>query len=275
LDGEHLPAGFGDEALRLAKAPGSAEQVIANPQLQAAPDADDTAGRRASLCSVILIRLSCGMIPFPLSTIFAYYWRSCRRLPSLYQARAAPTRKKETMPIVSRAIRQMYASLVALWAITAIHHAYEAARYPALHYPSALVGGVGAFPVLLTLTLARLGRYERTGGMLAYYLYTAIVVLVWVGLVGVYLSANYYVLRNLLYLTHAAPLATLRDLWSVEQTPPNDLFHEGAGSLIFEGAGSLIFFFAIWVAIAWLRLERERRLTAASPQGIQKANTLT
>jgi hypothetical protein len=171
------------------------------------------------------------------------------------------------MPSDWHAFRQMYASLTALWAITAIHHAYEAARYPALHYPSALEGGVGGFTILLLLTLALLGRYERTGGMLAYYVFTAIVGLVWVGLVGVYLSANYYVLRNLLFLTHAAPLSTLRDLWPVEQTPPNDLFH--------EGTGSLILFFAIWVAVAWLRLERDRRRTATSLQGVQKVNALS
>src|SRR5215831_11502421 len=111
------------------------------------------------------------------------------------------------MPIVSHALRQMYASLIALWAVTAIHHAYEAARYPALHYPSALVGGVGGFTVLLLLTLALLDRFERTGGMLAYHLFTAVVVLVWVGLVGVYLSANFYILRTVLFLTHAAPIA--------------------------------------------------------------------
>jgi hypothetical protein len=175
--------------------------------------------------------------------------------------------EEETMASVSHTFRQMYASLVALWAITAIHHAYEAARYPVLHYPSALVGGVGAFTVLLLLTLALLGRYERAGGNLVYYLFTAVVVVVWVGLVGVYLSANYYVVRNLLFLTHVAPLATLRDLWPVEQTPPNDLFH--------EGTGSLIFFFAIWVTIAWLRLKRERRHTSASSQGVQKASALS
>jgi hypothetical protein len=171
------------------------------------------------------------------------------------------------MPIASHTIRQMYASLVSLWAITAIHHAYEAARYPALHYPSALVGGVGGFTVLLLLTLALLGRYERTGGMPAYYLFTAVVGLVWVGLVGVYLSANFYVLRNLLFLTHAAPVAILRDLWPVEQAPPNDLFH--------EGTGSLIFFFAIWVALAWLRLERARRQTTVSPQLAQETSALS
>jgi hypothetical protein len=175
-----------------------------------------------------------------------------------------PRRKKETMSIVSHAFRQMYASLIALWAITAIHHAYEAARYPAQHYPSALVEGVGAFTVLLLLTLALLGRYERTGGMRAYYLFTAVVAVVWVGLVGVYLSANYYILRNLLFLTHAAPVAVLCDLWPVEQTPPNDFFH--------EGTGSLIFFFAIWVAIAWLRLERARRQTVVPPQQAQEAS---
>jgi hypothetical protein len=161
----------------------------------------------------------------------------------------------------------MYASLVALWAITAMHHAYEAARYPALHNPSALVGGVGGFTVLLLLTLALLSRFERTGGMLAYYLFTAVVGLVWVGLVGVYLSANFYVLRNLLFLTHAAPVAILRALWPVEQAPPNDLFH--------EGTGSLIFFFAIWVALAWLRLEWARRQTAVSPQRAQETNALS
>jgi hypothetical protein len=171
------------------------------------------------------------------------------------------------MTPASRVFRQMYASLVALWAITAIHHTYEAARYPALHYPSALVAGVGAFTVILLLTLALLGRYERTGGMLSYYLFTAVVVLGWVGFVGVNLSANYYVLRNLLFLTHAASLATLRNLWPVEQMPPNDIFH--------EGTGSLILFFAIWVAIAWLRLESARRHTVASPQSVQEANALS
>jgi hypothetical protein len=163
--------------------------------------------------------------------------------------------------------RQMYASLVALWATTAIHHAYEAARYPALHYPSALLAGVGGFTVLLLLTLTLLDRYERTGDKLAYYLFSGGVILVWVGLVGVYLSANYYVLRNLLFLTHTVSLATLRDLWPVEQVPPNDLFH--------EGTGSLIFFFALWVAFAWLRLERARRQTVISSAQAQKANALS
>jgi hypothetical protein len=171
------------------------------------------------------------------------------------------------MASVSHTLRQMYASLVALWAIVAIHHAYEAARYPALHYPSALLAGVGGFTVFLLLTLALLDRYERTGDKPAYYLFSAVVILVWVGLVGVYLSANYYVLRNLLFLTHIASLATLRDLWPAEQMPPNDLFH--------EGTGSLIFFFAIWVAFAWLRLERARRQTVVSPQQAQKANALS
>jgi hypothetical protein len=177
------------------------------------------------------------------------------------------TREKEIMASDSRTFRQMYASLIALWAITAIHHTYEAARYPALHYPSALVAGVGAFTVILLLTLALLARYERTGGMIEYYLFTAVVVLGWVGFVGINLSANYYVLRNLLFLTHAAPLATLRRLWPVEQVPPNDLFH--------EGTGIMIFFFAIWVAVAWLRLERERRRTATSLQGAQEARALS
>jgi len=177
------------------------------------------------------------------------------------------TRKKETMTIFSHAIRQMYISLVSLWALTAIHHAYEAARYPSLHYPSGLWGGVGGFTVLLLLTLVLLGRYERTANRHVYQLFTAVVLLVWVGLVGLYLSADYYVLRNLLFLTHAVPLSTLRSLWPVEQVPPNDIFH--------EGTGSLIFFFAIWVAVAWLLLERERRRTVASPQRIQEAAALS
>jgi hypothetical protein len=41
LQGEHLPAGVGNEALQLAKAHGSIEQVIANPQLQPTADTDD------------------------------------------------------------------------------------------------------------------------------------------------------------------------------------------------------------------------------------------
>jgi CDP-diglyceride synthetase len=170
------------------------------------------------------------------------------------------------MTIFSHTIRQMYTSLVALWAITAIHHAYEAARYPALHSPSAL-WAVGGFTVLLLLTLVLFGRYERTASLRVYQSFSAVVLLVWVGLVGLYLSADYYVLRNLLYLTHAAPLATLQGLWPVEQTPPNDLFH--------EGTGSLIFLVAIWVAVAWLRLERARRRTVASPQRVQTADTLS
>jgi hypothetical protein len=174
-------------------------------------------------------------------------------------------RKKGAMSIMSHTIRQMYTSLFALWAITAIHHAYEAARYPTLHSPSALWAG-GGFTVLLLLTLVLFGRYERTASLRVYQFFSAVVLLVWVGLVGLYLSADYYVLRNLLYLTHAAPLATLRDLWPVEQTPPNDLFH--------EGTGSLIVLVAIWVAVAWLRLERERRRTVVSPQRVQKADTL-
>jgi len=171
------------------------------------------------------------------------------------------------MASASHTFRQMYASLVALWAITAIHHAYEAARYPALHYPSALVEGVGGFTVLLLLTLALLGRYERTGGMISYYFFSVVVIVVWMGAVGVYLSGYYYVSRNLLFLTHAAPLATLRTIWPVEQAPPNDLFH--------EGTGSLIVFFAIWVALAWLRLERSRRQTAISPERAQETSAFS
>jgi len=176
------------------------------------------------------------------------------------------TRKKETMTIFSNTIRQMYTSLVSLWALTAIHHAYEAARYPSLHYPSGLWGGVGGFTVLLLLTLVLLGRDARTASRHVYQLFTAVVLLVWVGLVGLYLSADYYVLRNFLFLTHAVPLSTLRALWPGEQVPPNDIFH--------EGTGSLIFFFAIWVAVAWLQLERARR-TVASPQRVQKADALS
>jgi hypothetical protein len=168
------------------------------------------------------------------------------------------------MTSVSHTLRQMYASLIALWAITAIHHAYEAARYPALHYPEALLAGVGGFTAFLLLTLALLDRYERTGSKQVYFLFSAVVILLWVGVVGVNLSANYYVLRNLLFLTHAAPLATLRHLWPVEQVPPNDLFH--------EGTGILIFFCALWVAVAWQRLESARRHTAVSLQDAQKAN---
>jgi len=177
------------------------------------------------------------------------------------------TRKKETMTIFSNTIRQMYTSLVSLWALTAIHHAYEAARYPSLHYPSGLWGGVGGFTVLLLLTLVLLGRDARTASRHVYQLFTAVVLLVWVGLVGLYLSADYYVLRNLLFFTHAVPLSTLRDLWPGEQVPPNDIFH--------EGTGSLIFFFAIWVAVAWLYLERARRRAVASPRHVQKADALS
>jgi len=42
VHGEHLPTGFGNEALQLAEALGSAEQVRANLQLQSASDSDDT-----------------------------------------------------------------------------------------------------------------------------------------------------------------------------------------------------------------------------------------
>src|SRR5262245_58763501 len=106
----------------------------------------------------------------------------------------AMIREKETMATVSRTFRHMYASLIAVWAITAIHHAYEAARFAELHYPSALVEGVGAFTVILLLSLALLDRYERTGSMIWYYLFSAVVIAVWVGAVGAYLSAYYFVL---------------------------------------------------------------------------------
>lgn len=159
------------------------------------------------------------------------------------------------MSILSHTIRRMQTSLIFLWALVAIHHAYEAARYPVLHYPSALLDGVGGFTAILLLTLALLRWYERTGSKPVYYIFSAVVLLIWVGLVGLNLSANYYILRNLLYATHALSLATLRNLWPVEQVPPNDLFH--------EGTGILIFFFALWAAFAWLRLERARRQKTA------------
>jgi CDP-diglyceride synthetase len=169
------------------------------------------------------------------------------------------------MTIFSNPIRQMYTSVVALWAITAIHHAYEAARYPSLHHSSGLLG-IGEFTILLLLTLFLLEGYERTGSLRVYQIFSAVVFLGWVIIVGVYLSADHYVLRNLLFFTHAVPLSTLRNLWSGEQVPPNDLFH--------EGTGCLIFFFAIWVAIAWLQLERARRHTVATERHVQEADAL-
>ena len=73
VHGEHLPTGFGNEALQLAEALGSAEQVIANLQLQSSSDSDDSGRAPGGL--FLLCHMICsfkGMIRSPLSKHFAY-----------------------------------------------------------------------------------------------------------------------------------------------------------------------------------------------------------
>jgi hypothetical protein len=63
VHGEHLPAGLGNEALQFAEAFGSAEQMIANPQFQSAPNRDYSGGtlRRFLLLCHVLCHAICSI----------------------------------------------------------------------------------------------------------------------------------------------------------------------------------------------------------------------
>jgi hypothetical protein len=151
-----------------------------------------------------------------------------------------------TEATASRTSINLYLSVVFLWAMVAVHHAYETARY---HLPR-LVGGVFLPTAVLILTLILLSWHVRTGSRRVYLAFSALVWAWWIGLVGLFISADHYVARILLFFMNT-PLETLRRLWPGEQVPPNDAFH--------EGTGVLIFFCSVWVAIAWVQFEKRRR----------------
>src|SRR5262245_37208193 len=129
------------------------------------------------------------------------------------------------MTIPSQAVRQARGSVVALWAVVSVHHAYEAGHY---QDPGKLLG-LGFATVMFAVALVALGRYERTGSQRAYALFTAVTLVWWVGLVGMYMGAYNYLLKNVLFALHAGSPAMLSALFPTEHLPPADVFHEGSG----------------------------------------------
>ena len=142
------------------------------------------------------------------------------------------------------AVQRVRTSVVALSAVVAIHHAYEAGHY---QDPPKLLG-LGFAVVLLAATLAALRRYERTS-LWAYALSSATLA-VWIGLFGLYQGGYDYLTKNVLFALGAAP-ATLTTLFPTEHIPPTDVFHEGSGILMFV--------VAIGLALAWRQLAVDRR----------------
>lgn len=125
---------------------------------------------------------------------------------------------------------------------SAFHHAYEAGHY---QDPGKLVGLAFA-TAMLAVVLVALGQCERTGSRHFPGIFTAVTLVWWVGLVGLYMGAYNYLLKNVLFGLHAISPATLSALFPTEHLPPADIFHEGSGLLMAV--------LAAWVALAWRQL---------------------
>ena len=105
---------------------------------------------------------------------------------------------------------------------------------------------------MLAVALVALGRYEGTGSRHACAVFTAVTLVWWVGLVGLYMGAYNYLLKNVLFALHAVSPAMLSALFPTEHLPPTDAFHEGSGLLMAV--------LAAWVALAWRQLLVQGRL---------------
>lgn len=149
-------------------------------------------------------------------------------------------------------VRQARASVVALWAVVSIHHAYEAGHY---QDPPKLLG-LGLATAVLAVTLVALGRWERTGSRRAFSVFTFVTLIAWVGLFGLYMGTYNYLLKNFLFILDPAATPTLLALFPTEHIPPTDVFH--------EGSGALMALFAVWVALTWRQLAIQQRIRAGS-----------
>jgi cellobiose-specific phosphotransferase system component IIC len=163
-----------------------------------------------------------------------------------------------TMP--TYAMRLVRLGVISSWAVFSIHHAYEAG----LAHSNGPIGIVVISSVILLATLALLERYERTGSQPVYALFSVVTLLWWVGATGLVEGFYGHVLKDILYFFfHVAPAALPRTSLGLTYDVPTNLFGEVTGVLPFV--------FAILVAVAWFRLEVQRRAEAAARRG-QQAN---
>jgi hypothetical protein len=163
-----------------------------------------------------------------------------------------------SMPI--HAIRLVRIGVVSTWAAFSIHHAYEAG----LAHSNGPIVIVVISTVILLATLALLERYERTDSQSVYALFSVLTLLWWVGANGLVEGFYGHTLKDLLYfLFRVAPAALPRTPLGLTYDVPTNLFGEVTGVLPFV--------FAILVAVAWFRLEVQRRAEAAARRG-QQAN---
>lgn len=139
----------------------------------------------------------------------------------------------------------MRTGVVSLWAVGSIHHAYGAGRFDT---PLRLLE-VALVTVVMAVTLALLRRYERTGGQRAYTLFTAVTLVYWVFLSGLFHGFYGHVLKVVSFFFFDSSLPRFAE--GMGDGPPTDLF--------FEATGVLCFLLGIWIVVAWRRLAGARR----------------
>lgn len=167
------------------------------------------------------------------------------------------------MSISTQAVRLVRIGMVSSWAVFSIHHAYEAG----LAHANGPIEIVIISTIILVATLVLLDRYERTGNLLAYILFSVITLLWWAGVLGLVEGFYGHTLKDILYFVfHVAPAALPRDRIGLMYDVPTNVFGEVTGVLPFV--------FGIWIAIAWVRLESQRRAKASTGH-VQKTDVGT
>lgn len=157
------------------------------------------------------------------------------------------------MNISTQTIRLVRIGIVSSWAVFSIHHAYEAG----LARANGPIGMVVLSTIVLIAALALLDLYERTNNLSIYTLFSVVTLLWWVGALGLVEGLYGHTLKDILYFFfHVAPAALPRTPLGLTYDVPTNFFGELTGVLPFV--------FGIWIAIAWIRMEGQRRAVAAT-----------
>jgi hypothetical protein len=157
--------------------------------------------------------------------------------------------------ISTQAIRLMRIGIVSSWAVFSIHHAYEAG----LARANSPIGMVVLSTIVLIATFVLLDLWERTGSLPIYAFFSVVTLFWWVGALGLIEGLYGHTLKDILYFFfHVAPAALPRAPIGLTYDVPTNVFGEVTGVLPFV--------FGIWIAIAWVRLESQRRAVAATGQ---------
>ena len=155
-----------------------------------------------------------------------------------------------------RELTRVTPSALGILLLTSVHHAYGAYAYDTpwrLHVVliSALVG----MAILVLRPLLRRPAGSALGEI-AFWTFTAIVLVVPIGLIGLFEGAYNHGVKNMLYVGGASPTLMTRLFPPPTYELPNDLFFELTGTAQ-----------AVWGVIAghqlfaWIRERRRRRAT--------------